>query len=186
MFVWLGNSLGDYNRDLILVLASSAALMGTTIVPFYVLNGAGYVRLNAVFTMSSTAAIFPCSVLFVHWLGVIGMAASKLMTVIPGLVARAITGRIVLKDPRIWIGAWQLLPTLCGLALLWFAHLRFQLPATAPEHPVAALATVLGAIATTTLLSLLVYQTEINRLAPELLNEQATATTGMPMTVPTH
>ncbi|HTI71387.1 MAG TPA: oligosaccharide flippase family protein, partial [Candidatus Limnocylindria bacterium] len=53
LFLWMGNSLGDYDRNLMLVLASSAALMGTTITPFYLLNGAGFVRLNTVFTMSS-------------------------------------------------------------------------------------------------------------------------------------
>ena len=173
LFVWMGNSLGNYDHNLILVLASSAALMGTTIVPFYVLNGAGYVRLNTVFTMSSTAAIFPCSFLFVHWAGAVGMAASKLMTVFPGLVARAITGRLILKDSRIWIGLWQLLPTLGGLGLLWFAHLRFGLPGLAMMHPYWALGTVLGAVSTTTLLSFVVYQPDLNRLAPQVPVEEA-------------
>ena len=172
LFVWLGNGLGHYDHNLILILASSAALMGTTIVPFYVLNGAGYVRLNAVFTMSSTAAIFPCSLLFVHWFGVVGMAASKLMTVFPGLVARAITGRLILKDSRIWIGLWQLLPTMGGLALLWLAELKFSLPGQILQHPYAALGTVLGAIATTTGLSFLVYQPALKRLVPKVSEER--------------
>jgi hypothetical protein len=41
LFVWMGN-IWEYDHNLILVLASFAALMGTTIVPTLLLNGAGY------------------------------------------------------------------------------------------------------------------------------------------------
>ncbi len=164
LFVWMGNNLGDYDHKLILVLASATAMLGTTIVPSLLLNGAGRVRLNAAFTMSSMAAVLPCSLVFLHFFGLVGMGFGKLMNVFPGLIARIIIGRIILKDRRILICFWHLLPTLGGLGVLWGGNLRWQLTEHAAAQPGVALGIVLGSIATTTLLTVLVYQPEINRL----------------------
>ncbi len=175
LFVWMGNSLGNYDHNLILVLASFAALMGTTIVPSFLLNGAGYVRLTAAFTMSSMAAIIPCSLVFVRYMGLVGMGVGKLMNVFPGLIARIIIGRLMLKDRRILICIWHLLPTLGGLAVLWLAHFRWQLSEHAAEQPWVAAGIVFGSITTTTLLSVLVYQPELNRL--NLSNDEGSGIT---------
>lgn len=164
LFVWVGNSLGNYDRNLILVMASSTALMGTTIVPFYVLNGAGYVRLNALFIMMSGAAVFPTSLWLVHRLGLIGMAISKMANIVPGLVARVIIGRIILNDRRILICIWHLVPTVGGLLVLWGVNLSWHVPEHVVGRPWAAMASVFGAIATTTMLTFLVYGPEIRRL----------------------
>lgn len=171
LFVWMGNNLGNYDHNLMLVLASSAALMGTTIVPCLLLNGAGYVRLTAIFTMSSMAAVLPVSLILIRFMGLVGMATGKLMNFFPGLIARIIIGRLILKDRRILICFWHQLPTLGGLAVLWSSSLWWQLPEQAAHRPWTALGVVFGSIATTTLLTVLVYQPDLARL--KLVSDEA-------------
>ena len=166
LFVWMGNTLGDYDHRLILILASSAALMGTTTTPYYVLNGAGYVKLNSVFTISSMLSILPCSFVFVKYLGLTGMGIAKMMNVFPGLVARAIIGRLILKDSNLFVGCWQLTPTLGGLAVLWGSEMLWNLPIHAVQHVAFTLGITLASISVTVILSVCIFGKASARTPP--------------------
>ena len=169
LFIWMGNSLGDYPHRMVLILATAAAATGTTLVPCFLLNGAGYVRLNSIFAMSSAAAVFPASLVLVRFFGASGVAGARLLNVFPGLIARIIIGRLLLDDRRILICFWHLFPTAGGLTLLWAAEEVLQVSSHVRDNPFVALGTVLAAIAATTILAVKIFKPS----PPEILPGEA-------------
>jgi len=75
--VWMGQAFADEASSVLRVLVFAMCILATSIVPYYYLNGTGYVRLNTLFGLVSGAIVAIAGFLLIPWLGVVGAAWGK-------------------------------------------------------------------------------------------------------------
>ena len=102
--VWMGADFAAAGADVLRVLAVAFALLATSTVPFYFMNGTNFVRLNTAFALASGVVVAAAAVVLVPALGLIGAAWARLAGIPVSLVARTILHRRVLADRR-WYGS---------------------------------------------------------------------------------
>jgi O-antigen/teichoic acid export membrane protein len=106
--LWMGVEFAAQATLVLQVLVFSLVLMATSIVPYYYLNGVGYVRLNAVMVLLSGALVALAALLLIPRLGIIGACCARLASLPVSITSRAIIHRRVFRDRR-WYAALAIL-----------------------------------------------------------------------------
>ena len=122
--LWMGQSFADEASSVLRVLVFSMCIKATSIVPYYYLNGTGFVRLNAVFTLVSGTAVALASFLFIPSLGTIGAAWARIANTPTGIIGRTILHYKVFSDRRWYAGIFIFLPVIISFVIA-FGLLQF-------------------------------------------------------------
>ena len=115
--LWIGQSLADEASSILRVLVFAMCIMATSIVPYYYLNGTGYVRLNTLFGLVSGSIVAVASFLLIPWLGIIGAAWARTANIPTGIISRTILHYKVLSDRRWFAGISIVLPVFLTFAV---------------------------------------------------------------------
>jgi O-antigen/teichoic acid export membrane protein len=94
--VWMGAGVASAGTDLLRVLALGYALLALSVVPYQMINGAGYVRENALLAWLSVAVVIVATVILVPRVGLVGLGWAKIANLAPLLVSMAFVQRKVL------------------------------------------------------------------------------------------
>ncbi len=120
--VWMGPAFAEHATIILRILAFGFTVLATSIVPYYYMNGIGFVRLNTVFGFISGTAVAGSVVLLIPSLGLPGVALAWLANIPVGLISRTIMHRRVFGDMRWYTSLLILGPIivtfLLGLPLL--------------------------------------------------------------------
>jgi len=119
--IWMGAAFASQSAALLQILAFSFSILATSIVPYYYLNGAGYVRINTAFSLLSGVLVAGANVLLIPPLGILGACWARLANTPTGLVSRTIVHYKVLNDKRWYVSLLILSPvvlTYCGSLLI--------------------------------------------------------------------
>ncbi|CAN2042201.1 putative Polysaccharide biosynthesis protein C-terminal domain-containing protein [Candidatus Magnetomoraceae bacterium gMMP-15] len=123
--LWMGQSFADEASSVLRVLIFSTCILATSIVPYYYLNGTGYVRLNTLFGLVSGSIVAIAGILLIPWLGIIGAAWARTANTPTGIISRTILHYKVLSDMRWYAGISVILPVLSTFAI-GFGLLQFM------------------------------------------------------------
>jgi O-antigen/teichoic acid export membrane protein len=115
--LWMGSSFADEAAGLLRILTFVFALLATSIVPYYYLNGTGFVRLNTLFGMISGTIVTIAALLLIPWLGIAGAAWARLANTPTGIISRTIVHYKVLADYRWYAGLSIILPVFVPFTL---------------------------------------------------------------------
>lgn len=121
---WMGGTFADKADNVLRVLVFSYTLLATSIVPYYYLNGTGFVRLNTIFGVISSMTVMFVSWFLIPWLGIVGAAWARLANIPITIVSRTFVHYKVLADYR-WfvvlvIFIPVILPFLIGFGIIIF------------------------------------------------------------------
>jgi O-antigen/teichoic acid export membrane protein len=160
--IWLGPSAAADAGSILRILAFAYTVLATSIVPFYYMNGTGFVRLNSYAAAGSAALVGLATSALIPVMGLTGAAWARLASVPVSLVSRNILHVRVLDDRRWYAATLYLLPVLIpfGIAVTLLApvdRLRPGLLALGAATVGASL--VVGAIVGGTLMGILVAKT---------------------------
>lgn len=106
--LWVGEPLARESHRVLEILALVYALSATSAVPFYLLNGAGYVRFNAALGFLNGIVIASAVAVAAPLLGVAGAAMAKLCALPVSVTSRTVLHFRVLRDGR-WLRSVALL-----------------------------------------------------------------------------
>ena len=116
--MWMGADFSRHAAPILQVLAFAYALIATSIVPYYFLNGTGHVRLNSLFSGISAGVVAGTSALLIPYLAGVGAALGKASSALTtSLVSRTYLHWKILCDRRWYAGAIVLAPVAFPLAL---------------------------------------------------------------------
>lgn len=115
--LWMGQAFADEASSVLRVLVFSTCILATSIVPYYYLNGTGYVRLNTLFGLVSGAIVGVASFLLIPWLGIIGAAWARTANTPTGIISRTILHYKVLSDRRWYAGISIFLPAVISFTV---------------------------------------------------------------------
>jgi O-antigen/teichoic acid export membrane protein len=107
---WVGDEVAREGTTTMRVLAFAFAAYGTTVVPYYLLNGAGFVWLSSVSGLANGVLVAAVTGALIPITGVAGAALAKLATFPISFVSRAVLHYQVLNDRRWYAGILALLP----------------------------------------------------------------------------
>ena len=108
--LWMGQAFANEASSVLRVLVFAMCIMATSIVPYYYLNGTGYVRLNTLFAFVSGSIVAVAGLLLIPWLGIIGAAWARTANTPSGIISRTILHYKVLSDRRWYAGISIVLP----------------------------------------------------------------------------
>ena len=106
--IWMGSDFALEATNVLRILVFGAAIMATSIIPYYYMNGTGFVRLNTLFALVSGSIVAVSSFFLIPWVGLVGAALSRLTNLPTGLISRTILHYKVLDDRR-WYAAFEIL-----------------------------------------------------------------------------
>jgi len=129
--LWMGAAFAAESAALLQILAFSFSIMATSIVPYYYLNGAGYVRINTAFSLLSGALVAGANVLLIPPLGILGACWARLANTPTGLVSRTIVHYKVLQDRRWYVSLLILGPVVITYAAFYTVTLFINVPSMA-------------------------------------------------------
>jgi O-antigen/teichoic acid export membrane protein len=115
--LWIGQAFADEASSILRVLVFAMCVMATSIVPYYYLNGTGFVRLNTLFALISGSIVAVASFLLIPCLGIIGAAWARTANTPTGIIARTILHYKVLSDRRWYAGISIVLPVFLTFAV---------------------------------------------------------------------
>jgi len=115
--LWMGQPFADETSSILRVLVFAMCILATSIVPYYYLNGTGYVRLNALFGLVSGSIVAVSGLLLIPWLGIIGAAWARTANTPTGIISRTILHYKVLSDRRWYAGISIVLPVFLTFAV---------------------------------------------------------------------
>jgi len=102
--LWVGMETATQAAPLLPILALANALMATSTIPYYYLNGTGYVRLNAISVFASGICVSLGALFLIPGFAALGAAASRLCNLPVSVVNRYILTRKVLSNKSFFSG----------------------------------------------------------------------------------
>lgn len=96
--LWLGPEISAQTSPILPILAFSFALLSSSTVPFFYLNGTGYAKINAVSALGSGIFIAVGSIILIPAFGIFGAACSRLCNLPISFVNRTILQRKVFHN----------------------------------------------------------------------------------------
>jgi O-antigen/teichoic acid export membrane protein len=117
--VWMGHSFALAAAPTLRVLTLSFAILATSVVPFYYLNGAGYVRLNTLLSLTSGASVGIGAFGLIRLFGIAGAAWSRLCNLPACIIATTLVQYRVLEDRRWYAGLLIYVPVLTTFGIAW-------------------------------------------------------------------
>lgn len=114
--LWIGPAFADEASDTLRILVFAFSIMATSIVPYYFLNGTGFVRLNTLFGLVSGTIVATAGFLLIPWLGAVGAAWARTANTPTGIISRTILHYKVLSDRRWYAGISIVLPVFVSFA----------------------------------------------------------------------
>lgn len=115
--LWMGSEFSKSGTFILMVLSVSNGFMVTTILPFFLLNGAGHIKFNTILVSINGFVVSAAAVLLIPWAGVLGAAWSRLASVPTDTIGRTLAMRRVLGDTRWSAGIGQFLPVVATFAV---------------------------------------------------------------------
>jgi O-antigen/teichoic acid export membrane protein len=115
--LWIGQPFADNASSILRVLVFVMCILATSIVPYYYLNGTGFVRLNTLFALISGTIVTIAGFLLIPWLGAIGAAWARTANTPTSIIARTILHYKVLSDRRWYAGMFILLPVVISFCV---------------------------------------------------------------------
>ncbi len=137
--LWLDSETARQAAPLLPILAVSGAMLSTSIIPYFFLNGSGYARLNACSTLASGSSVLLAALPLISIFGIAGAAYSRLCNLPISIANRFILSRKILHDFR---------PTACLVGfdsvcitflVCWFASLLAPTNSLVSSHGLTAL-----------------------------------------------
>lgn len=120
MTKWLGSDVYSHSSALIKLFLVYNAFSLTSIIPYFFMNGSGFVRLNTYIGFSSSVLNLIGMVAGYFWLGPIGFVAGRFLTPVSvSLAGRMILHRKVLNEKTGLWGVLLLLPSFLFFNFLW-------------------------------------------------------------------
>lgn len=113
---WLGVNTALHSSSILPYVAFANALLASSSVPYYFLNGAGYVRLNAIACLVFGVCVALATILLIPKFGLVGAALARLFDLPIWLALRHSIHSHVLKDKRYWVSL-----VAYGIVLMGFA-----------------------------------------------------------------
>lgn len=110
--LWVGTEVAAVAEPVLRVLAFATSLFAAGIVPYYVMNATGLLRLNTAFGLLGGAIVAGSSVVLTLAFGLLGAAAARLGNVPTDVVARTLLHRRILSDRRWYAGVTPVLPAI--------------------------------------------------------------------------
>lgn len=115
--LWMGSAFADEAAIILRILSFTFTLLVTSIVPYYYLNGTGFVRLNAIFGLASGLIVAATAFVSIPLLGIAGAAWARAANAPIDVVSRTILHFKVLDDRRWYAGIYIFLPVLVAFAV---------------------------------------------------------------------
>ena len=115
--LWMGSAFADEAANLLRILIFVLTLLATSIVPYYYLNGTGFVRLNTLFVIISGTVVTIAALFLIPWLGVLGAAWPRLANTPTSIIARTIVHYKVLLDRRWYAGLTIVMPVFAAFVV---------------------------------------------------------------------
>jgi O-antigen/teichoic acid export membrane protein len=104
--IWLGFEFAENSYKILQTLSLVYAVMGSTIIPHYFLNGFGYVKFNALFGWVLGLLSLLLMLVMIPIIGIFGAALARLLgATLTQILTITIMHYFVLKDRRITVGA---------------------------------------------------------------------------------
>ncbi len=97
LLIWLGEKAVEQVGETLIILAFGNAMLSTSIVPGYFMNGAGYVKGNTVASMLSGILITTATLILVPSINLMGAASSRLASTPVSFFTRWILAKSVLN-----------------------------------------------------------------------------------------
>jgi len=146
--LWMGPAFAAKTAGVLRLLIVSVTFWSTSIVPYYYMNGVGFVRMNAASSVLSGLMVVAASLLLIGPYGLMGAALARLATLPVAIVARTILHHRVLQDTRWYGGVITLLPVAaCYVAaFLLLAGVGDHIQGVVALLPAAAAYCVLGLV----------------------------------------
>ena len=110
--LWMGIEFAKETANVLRVLTVTFSLLSTAIVPYYFMNGTGFVRLNTVFCFISGVVVGLSTVLLVPSLGILGAALARLSNIPIDVIGRTTFHYKGLSDRRWYAGLSTFAPVL--------------------------------------------------------------------------
>lgn len=110
--LWVGPAFAEQAASTLRILAFFYAVFCTSVVPYYCLNGGGFVRLNTLFGLLSGSVVLLCMLFLLPRLGLIGAAWARAASVPVAVVARTVVHHKLVADARWYAGLVILAPVL--------------------------------------------------------------------------
>jgi O-antigen/teichoic acid export membrane protein len=162
--VWMGRDFALAAAPTLRVLTLSFAILATSVVPFYYLNGAGYVRLNTLLGLTSGASVSAGALALIPLFGIVGAAWSRLCNLPAGVIATTVVQYRILEDRRWYAGILVYVPVLTTFGIAWiFLVNAGEGVLTVPMLLVRALCCFLGGALLAALQCFLIYNTGLAR-----------------------
>lgn len=120
MLRWLGADVYTHSSDFIKVFLVYNAFSLTSIIPYFFMNGSGFVKLNTVIGFSSSVLNLIGMIIGYFWLGPVGFVAGRFLTPLSvSLLGRMVLHKKVLHEKSgIW-GLLLLFPSFLFFNFLW-------------------------------------------------------------------
>lgn len=109
---WMGSDFAVHSAPLLRILSVSSVLLATSVVPFYYMNGTGYVRFNTLATLTSGSMVALATIITIPLYGANGAVWSRFAMLPVSIVSRTILHYKVFQDRRWYIGALIIMPAL--------------------------------------------------------------------------
>ena len=145
--LWMGTEFANEATNVLRVLAFVFALMATSIVPYYFLNGTGFVRLNTLFAFISGSIVALSTAFMIPWLGLLGAAFARLFNTPTSIIARTVVHYKVLNDQRWYAGISIFAPVI-------FAFMFAAIVLNIVSEPTVSLFRLLPLLAVTSLVGI--------------------------------
>lgn len=87
--IWINEDFANHSAHLLQLLVIAIASSGIGIIPYYFLNGTGYVKINTYLGIFLSGSVLICSVLCIPFFGVSGVAIGKLMNFPVSIISQA-------------------------------------------------------------------------------------------------
>lgn len=119
--LWLGEAPGCVVTTF-RILAAANAIFATSVVPAYMLNGAGQVRAGTLFALLSGSLVAVSAWILTPAAGILGAAAARLCSLPVSIGSRVYLGRSVVQDSRWHFAVLPLAPCAVGFAAVSGIH----------------------------------------------------------------
>jgi O-antigen/teichoic acid export membrane protein len=116
--LWMGPQFTSGIAPYFFILCIANALMSTSVVPFYVMNGSGHFRQNTVFSLMSGALVFAVSSFCIPLYGIKGAAIARIANLPISIASRILLSRNILNDNRWYAGLLHFVPVIAGLLVV--------------------------------------------------------------------
>lgn len=130
--LWMGSDFSLNSSCLLRPLVISSVLLAASVVPFYLMNGTNFVRLNTVASLSSGVAVAITMLSLINVFGAQGAAWARLATLPVSIYSRTLIHYKLLNDKRWYIGILIVFAILAPFSILYsireyFYGIKFDL-----------------------------------------------------------